>query len=174
MPHREFLDLAVMYMVVVESSDSGCASFLLRNGMLEAYGVTQEEIEEAAAKNTYNEGFEKLSMAQLMAQMTGCDMGLTEEDNPMYVISNKNRQNGARAMMFTQMFEELAEKYDSDIYILPSSIHEIIAIPAMAGMEENYLRNMVEEVNSTQVAEEERLSNSIYRFDRAEKRVSIA
>lgn len=142
--------------------------------MAEAYGITIEEIEEAAQKNTYNAGFEKISMAQIMAQMTGCDMGLSEEDNPMYVISNRNRQNGAGAMLFTQLFEDLAEKFDSDIYILPSSIHEIIAIPAMAGMEEQYMRDMVREVNSTQVAKEERLSNSIYRFDREAKRVSIA
>lgn len=173
-PHREFLDLAVVYIVVVESSNSGCASFLLKNGMLESYGITQEEIEDAAAKNTYNAGFEKISMAKIMAQMTGCDMGLSEEDNQMYVISNRTRQNGARAMMFTQMFEDMAEQFDSDIYILPSSIHEVIAIPAIVGMEESYLRDMVREVNATQVSQEERLSNSVYKFSREDKRVSIA
>lgn len=169
-PHRDFLDLAVVYIVVVERSDSGCTSFLLRNEMLEAYGITQEEIEETASKNTYNAGFKKLSMEQ----MIGCDMGLIEEDNPIYVISNRSGHNGAGAMLFTQIFEELAEKFESDIYILPSSIHEIIAVPVIEGMEESYLRYMVCEINRTQVSVEERLSNSIYKFDREEKRVSIA
>jgi len=173
-PHRDFLDLAVMYIVVVERNDSGCASFLLRNEMLEAYGLTQEEIEEAASKNTYSAGFEKISMAKLMVQMTGCDMGVSEEDDPMYVISNRTRQNGANSMLFTQMFEDLAEKYETDLYVIPSSIHEIIAIPALDSVSESYLRDMVSEVNSTQVSVEERLSNLVYRFSREEKRMSIA
>ncbi len=173
-PHREFLDLAVMYVVVVERDENGVASFLVRNEMLEAYGLTMEELEEAAVKNTYNAGFEKTSMTQIMAQMTGCDMGLSEEDNPMYIISNRARYNGANAMLFTQMFEDLAEKYESDLFILPSSIHEVLAIPVMAGMSENYLRGIVNEVNSTQVSMEERLSNSVYKFIRKEKKMGIA
>ncbi len=173
-PHREFLDLAVIYVVIVERDENEVASFLVRNEMLEAYGLTQEELEEAAVKNTYNAGFEKTSMGKIMAQMTGCDMGLSEEDDPMYVISNRAKQNGANVMLFTQMFEDLAEKYKSDLFILPSSIHEVLAIPATVGMSENYLRDMVNEVNSTQVSVEERLSNSVYKFIREEKKMSIA
>lgn len=59
-PHRDFLDLAVVYIVVVERSDSGCTSFLLRNGMLEAYGITQEEIEETASRTHTMQGSRNL------------------------------------------------------------------------------------------------------------------
>lgn len=173
-PHRDFLDLAVMYIVVVEGGDNVYASFLIRNEILEAYGITQEELEEAAAKNTYNTGFEMISMAQIMKQLTGCDMGMTEEDNPMYVISNRARQNGANAMLFRQLFVDLSNKLESDLFIIPSSIHEVIAVPTMANLQESDLVNMVREINNTQVSLEERLSYSVYKFSREGKKMSIA
>ena len=53
-----------------------------------------------------------------------------------------------------------------EFYILPSSIHELILVRDTVGMDANSLRDMVREVNSTQVASDEVLSNSIYHYSK--------
>ena len=55
-----------------------------------------------------------------------------------------------------------------DFYVLPSSVHETLIIPKDAGMELRDLEQMVQEVNQTQVAPQERLSDHVYEYDAKE------
>lgn len=50
----------------------------------------------------------------------------------------------------------------SDLYILPSSIHEIIVLPVDFRDDVTGLKDMVNTVNQTQVLPEEFLSDSVY------------
>ena len=52
--------------------------------------------------------------------------------------------------------------------MLPSSIHETLIIPKDAGMEFKELEQMVQEVNQTQVAPGEHLSDHMYEYDAKE------
>lgn len=86
----------------------------------------------------------------------------------MYVVSNSERNFGAAAILYQSFLEDFANKTMSDYYILPSSIHEVILIPVEN--EENEverLKNMVCEVNNTELSIEEILSDSIYLFKRS-------
>ena len=49
-----------------------------------------------------------------------------------------------------------------DLYILPSSVHELILVPAYEYIDVYQLYEMVKEVNDTQVAPEERLTDRAY------------
>ena len=62
---------------------------------------------------------------------------------------------------------------DADLVVLPSSIHECILLPYEKCMEREALRAMVEEVNTTQVADVEVLSDNVYIYSRKENRVEI-
>jgi hypothetical protein len=42
------------------------------------------------------------------------------------VISNEKGINGAASMLYENELHELAESLESDLYILPSSVHEVI------------------------------------------------
>ena len=75
-------------------------------------------------------------------------------------------------MFNTEVLSEVAEKFDNDLYILPSSIHECIALPAEGDV--LMVAEMVKVVNSTEVLPEEVLSDSVYKFDRKEKRLTLA
>lgn len=68
---------------------------------------------------------------------------------------------------------ELAERLGNDLYILPSSIHEVLLLPVSMGTPEE-LAGIVKEVNRTLVLPEERLSDSVYRYDRESGKVRIA
>ena len=69
--------------------------------------------------------------------------------------------------------KSLQETFKGEFYILPSSIHEILAIGAVPGLEIEELVGIVREVNRTQVRPEERLSDQIYRYRGPEKGVEM-
>lgn len=173
-PHKDFLDLAVTYVVVVSRDVDGVASFQVKNEMLELYGINVEELEDAAIKNTYDIGFTKMSMVEIMKGMPGYDMGMTEEDNLEYVLTNESGVNGANVMLYSQLFDEIVEEYNSDLYILPSSIHEVIVIPANEDRSLKKLKIIVKSLNNKVVSEQEILSRSVYKYSKENKEVSIA
>ena len=54
-------------------------------------------------------------------------------------------------------------KVAGEIYILPSSVHEVILLPKEPAKLES-LRNLVKQTNEEQVAEKDRLTNSVLEF----------
>ena len=55
------------------------------------------------------------------------------------------------------------------IIVLPSSIHELLILPDNGSMQLSELEAMVREVNATQVAPEDRLSDKVQYYDRETK-----
>ena len=112
-------------------------------------------------------------LAEMMGGMPEDMMPMVAEDKMMYVISNEQKVNGAASIIYSDALEKLSEKLGTDLYILPSSIHETIAISANFGTPEE-LAQMVREVNATQVSQEEQLSDHVYKYDAKTKTLSLA
>lgn len=164
MPHREFLDLSAVYRVVVEECGRGTASIAMSHELCRVYGISVDELDRAARENTEGEGFCVMSMAEALAGVAGIPgEGLQHGWPPMYIFSNASKSNGAAVMLYEKYFGELAGKLGSDLYVMPSSIHEVIAVPS-AGFDPAALRQMVAEVNGNEVAEEEVLGENVYRY----------
>ena len=167
-PHKDLLDLAALYRVVVEANEDETASYVLGNDLFERIGVSIEELDEAAARNTESVGFVVKTMAQVMAEMMGFSEEMEDcmgEGPQMYVLTNERKQNGASILMCGRQLAALADKLDDDFYILPSSIHEVLAVPA-SQMNYEELKQVVKDVNDTQVSDEEILGYEVYRYDR--------
>lgn len=94
------------------------------------------------------------------------DMENDEDRIPMYVLSNKQKLQGAACMFYPDILKKFAEEKNSDLYILPSSIHEVILLPATGDMEKENLLDMVTEINKTQVQECDVLADSVYYYSR--------
>lgn len=91
----------------------------------------------------------------------------------MYVLSNRDRVFGASALLYSNSMKQLAGKLDKNLIILPSSVHEVILVPDDGMTEKEFYKEMVREVNDTQVDPEERLSYNIYYYDRVLGKVSL-
>lgn len=91
---------------------------------------------------------------------------------PMYVLSNQTRVHGAACMLYQDVVSKFAEDLQKDLYILPSSIHEIILIPVGYSDNPIELNKMVQEVNMTQVDEEEVLADHAYYYSRINRQVT--
>ena len=76
--------------------------------------------------------------------------------------------------MYDNLLRTFAERIGGDFYILPSSTHEVLFVPASVGMDVEYLRQMVHDVNEAEVSEQEFLSNNVYYYSLDTDRMVIA
>lgn len=173
-PHRDYLDFAIIYRVAVEINDNHIASAVITNELANRSGYSEENLYNLAEVNTPRLFPVKVAniMELLINMIPEADIEAFPEDEavPMYVVTNTYENNGAAVgFLYRNVLHDLAEKLKcTELYILPSSIHEIIAIPAdeadeVAGIEK--LVEMVMEVNSQQVNLPERLSNQVYLYN---------
>ena len=185
-PNRGFHDLSVIYRWVVERTPDAVGSILVSDRVAEEIGMTEEELFRCAVENTRR--INPVSVTCMGSMFGGIPEGISlpqevrEEmerakrtaDN-MWIISNKSGINGAVSMLYEENLHQLAEKLGENLFILPSSIHEVIAIlEEMAEKNLSNLIEMVQEVNMGSVELAERLSNSVYHYDRTARKVTLA
>lgn len=184
LPHREFQDLSIMYRWVVGVEQQGLSSVVINNHVAESLGMGEEQLFKAAAENTrrilppvvqsMNEVMRDMFMADGMPkELADLMIGEQEPERTMWVISNKSRIDGAASMLYEDKLHNLAEKVGTDLYILPSSVHEVIAVSVEMGEPEE-LAQMVAEVNMDQVDLSERLSNQVYHYDKDLRKITLA
>ena len=180
-------DLAVLFYILVSNdAEGGTATITVRNNMSDLWGVSADELFKIALVNTQRlfRGTVK-SMASVMMELLadrldeeGCrefyDMAVSENDVPMYVCTNTSKINGAGVILYENLLKDFAQKVGTDFYILPSSVHETLLIPVSDQFDVDTLRAMVCEVNMTQVAPEEQLSDHVYRYSREDDAIRIA
>lgn len=173
-PNKKVLDLAVIYSMIVDENEHGTASLIVNNAMCTMYGISFEELDAAAIANTKIRGFNASTISDILAELTGNDAkDCAADELGMYVITNEARFNGANVMLFPEELEKIAVLLDDDLYILPSSIHEVIAVPVTC-MNPYELAAMVSEINDKEVSDDEFLSDNVYRYSRADGGLRIA
>lgn len=100
-------------------------------------------------------------------------IGEMPSDQIMWIITNERGIDGAVSMLYEDKVHKLAESLESDLYILPSSVHEVIAVSVNMGEPEELAR-MVAEINMDQVKLEDRLSNQVYHYDKDLRKFTLA
>ena len=181
-PHIEFLDLSIVFQCLVAQEEIGTASILIHNVHLKLWDISAEELYRAAKENTQRlQEYEIKSMADILCEIMNTEdaEGFDEEDYrsglsdsvPMYVLSNKSRVEGAACMLYPSLIRDFADAVGSSLYIIPSSIHELLLLPAEQDEEVREIKNMIREINDTQVSAEEILSYSLYFYDREEGKI---
>lgn len=175
-PHRYFLDLALVYYYKLECDTFGNASILVKNDHLKLWGITEKELNQAALLNMPELlPAELLSLAALVDEMTNRSAGyLFSQTVPMYVLTNKEKYFGAAEILLPSVCRKIGEKLQTDYYILPSSIHECMIVPVLDGLTPEGLHEMVKEINEEHVAQEEILGDSVYLYTRSGGLLTIA
>ena len=166
LPYYKWNDLALIFYYAMEEERIGRASITIHHQHLKMWEQSMDTLYAVAQENMKKSMPELLvSMKDLLEETTGLKMG---EDTylPMYVLTNQEKVYGAAAMLYSGQMKKLAERWQTDLLILPSSIHEVLLLPDDGQNEYAFYRQMVEEVNTTQVEPEEVLSYSLYRYCR--------
>lgn len=172
---RNFLNVEQYVRVVLGSYNGNKASFKVTPEHLTQFGVAEFELFETAFQNSKKE-FVAEDMFDVIVNMMPSSTDIEElkmltGDVIQIVVSNKDKLHGAAAICDTELLSKIADKYESDLAIIPSSIHECILMPINNDTDFIELDTMIQEVNETEVKPEEVLSDSAYRFIRDEKRI---
>lgn len=183
-PHREFQDLSIIYRWVVKLDKEKIHSALIENELAKKLGFNEEQLFKLAVENTKRIFPPCVKSMQDVVRELFTKGGMPSEiidrmieemsaEQTMWVISNDRGINGAISMLYEENLHNLAMEVENDLYILPSSIHEVIAVSVSRG-EPNKLAQMVEEINRNEVILEERLSNQVYHYDKDLRKLSLA
>lgn len=172
---KEFLDLSAVVRVVLKMDKEGMASMALSKGDAEILGMTEEEIYAAALANTLRLFPPKLmNLGRYVEMSIGAELPLGEDEVTTYILTNQKEVDGAIYFMSPEVVGAIAEALEDDLYILPSSVNEVLLIRASEledGVDE--LKEMVRDANETVVAEKDILSYNVYHYDK-EHGITIA
>ena len=171
-PYTDLGDFAITYHVEIDSKDGAC-SYMLHNNHIEELGFTEGELHDIALDTCAEKHPVVIKdISAVLTEMMGDDFLPEDPDmnnTGMLVVTNEDKMYGASVMAYENTLDDIAELVGGDFVILPSSLHEIIVLKDDGSMDYGYMKDMVEEVNATQVEQRDRLSDSVYHYDSTDR-----
>lgn len=159
---KRFLDIWVTYYIEVSAG----AIIQLREDM----NLNVENLHKNALCNM---NITVENMNDLLSEM---GYPLPDSTIPMYVISVESKLFGAAAILDKYKLAKLADEVNSSLYIIPSSIHECIAVPTYLGNSTEDITEMIKCVNGDPsiMKAEDILSDSVYIYIKDQVHLQIA
>lgn len=174
-PYFEYLDLAIVFYFIINTNTIKNATALIRDKHLEIWDITKEELLEWAACNTpkllkYNIASINDVIKEIISDESE-DINTESEnlehmgqlDTNMFVLTNQIKTNGAACILYEDLIKRIAMSVGKDIYIIPSSVHEVIIVPD-EDINKDELNVMVRQVNSEEVEGYEILADHVYKY----------
>ncbi|MBO5550420.1 MAG: hypothetical protein J5966_00540 [Lachnospiraceae bacterium] len=165
-PSFVFLDLALVFGVYMGNFRKAFSSVMIRKEHMEMWHTDEEELRRLAAVNTPRILPSAIWTIKDLLDEMGVPADDISNETPTYILSNKERINGAAVMVYDGVLRKFASNLGTDLFILPSSVHELILVPECSVRDPESLMEMIAEVNDTQVSKEELLSYTLYKYAR--------
>lgn len=190
LPHMKYYDLAMIVYALIDDDNGIRVTMNVSTGNIKIWNITKEKLFKDAINNTRKKmppSLTKMSdvMRELLAaKIRQCGYEVGEDDDMdkmiaeliseiessekeiMYMLTNRNRMDGAVYILFNDILEDIASELQSDLYILPSSIHEVLILPKTDETDYEYLCETVNYVNNKDLDPMEVLSESVYIYER--------
>ncbi len=157
-PHVDLEDLSAVFYYLMEDPAFGNGMIIVKNTDIKRWGKNEQEL--------YREVLE--NCAQMLPPVLRplsevLEVVCPETDGNLYLLTNETALFGAAVILYPGMLQEISRKIGGPYFILPSSVHELILLPD-SGEEAEDLLSIVTEINHTQVAEEEILTDAVYKY----------
>lgn len=162
-PYIKFHDLAFYPVMEINNTLSCNISYDFCSQM----NFSEKEMLEIATKNLMEQKPVISSMTDMLINENMIPAEDLQEfrEASMYVVTNSQKYFGAAHIINPNVMESLQNIFQGEFYILPSSTHEIIAVnPREFDQPDAEYEKMVREINRSEVAYEEQLSDHIYRY----------
>ncbi len=187
-PHKQFLDLEIVFHYILEACvlPEGYGSILITNKIMEVWpdDITLDVLYCTAKQNIHlldchishiNSIIARMMRAQGFPEAMIKSLTSHVDNTPGYIITNKFDYRGSNLIFANgDICKRIAEEYNDNLYILPVSVHEVMVLPVAGSEDIGYMKQMVKQINRTELKPEDFLSDSIYYYNRKTKEVSIA
>ncbi len=165
LPHEVTGDIAMVYRIEMDQNQEMNSSTLMTNDMLKAYGITEEQLHADAMEYApCNRPASFKSISDVLNELTD-DAFPEEGDSPFYVATVEDNEQGAGVIMYPGFLDMACEKLGGDLYILPSSVHEVLILQDTKDFNTAEFNEMIATINAAEVKPEERLSDHAYHYD---------
>lgn len=186
-PHILYLDMAIVFYLFLDKSKTGHMTALIHNDHMTSWQVSVEKLFLTARLNTpkllpaviknMSEVMREIAKENLSEDYRDdfLDQLLLEENDQthLYVLSNRSSLNGACCILYDDVLQNFAQRMDTDLIVLPSSIHEVLLIPYGDELDYKDLSDMVTNINQSEVPREDQLSNQVYHYSITKCKLSI-
>ncbi|MGN8963376.1 DUF5688 family protein [Bariatricus sp. HCP28S3_D3] len=173
--HTELSDYSMTYHIQIpqNADPDHVASVTVTESLLNSWGISKDELHQDALLVQQDSHPMLCDLESVMLQTMGFGskpVNLLEEpadtsyDTPstmMYVLTNADKMHGASLIAQEDILQKASDCLGGDYYILPSSVHELLLLPASGDLTAKDLVDMVQQVNATEVSEEDRLSDKV-------------
>jgi hypothetical protein len=180
LPHKQQGDIAGVYKFSFNINEEERFCIQINDMIADRLGVGLEELHQAAISNCVKSvPAECVSLQEMISNLlpdipTDQLLGEEEIKIPLNVLTNSQKYEGAAVIFYPGMLEMIADDMPQGFYVLPSSKHEVMICPKSEGVNLEELNEMVREINRTQVAPEDRLSDFVHEYDPVTKQLRIA
>lgn len=157
---RDKLDFTQYLRVIVDNG-----SCVVEKSHILHWGVPQDEIFKIAEQNVEKDYMARY-MIEEIAEITGTPLDVMKEQlqsrwKEQVVASTVDKMYGASVMFSDATLKKIAELLETEkFYILPSSVHEIICVPANEDIDA--FTEIVRNVNKNVVLDKDFLSDNVY------------
>lgn len=167
MPHTIVGDLAIVYRVMIKTTDENFCSAKITNQMMDVYGIDVNKLHNDALISSPRIMKPEVLPLETLAIGTPKEIALLETERQMVVITNEHRTDGASTMFYAGVLNDLATKLNHSLYIIPSSTDECIAVCDSLNLNHEHLENMLHEVNNSSLVDpDKKLSDHLYHYDK--------
>lgn len=167
LPHKRFHDLAVTFQIMLHRNGYNTASVEVGNEMMKIWKKDREDLWTTAMDNLFKEDFQIRDIEDMIEALA--DVRLDEQIDGRglcYVLTNDVKKNGAVGIFRTDILMEVAQRLGKDLFIIPSSVHEVLLVPDDGKNEAKSLKDMIRKVNDEVVDRADLLSYELYYFSR--------
>lgn len=178
LPHIDVEDMTKEYKLLIAADQDQTMTATVTFDLMNKLGIRSiEELDELAIKNTARllPPVAK-NMGEILFELGGEDIGMELESNSivsMIVVSNEQRVNGANVILDAEFMQDIAMKEQDNLLIMPSFLHECILVKA-SDIDLEAAHQMVKEVNMREVETEDKLTDSVYIYDKDSRRIELA
>lgn len=176
-PWTPWQDLAIIYYLNMGVRDDSQVSTVIYNHQMQRWNLTVDELYELARENMPK------MCPSVIGRLDHLIFGGDDDEEDMipcdseipvlYILSNQAGINGATCILYDRALKDFADKEESDLLILPSSIHEVLLLKYDKAMNLEMFKNMVRIVNKEDVPKEDVLSDSVYLYFREKNQISV-
>lgn len=181
-PSRSFCDLSIVFMVHFGDREKEICTALILNERMAFWSMTVDDLYDVAMKNTPRllpdtfTGMDEMIRKIFLQEEYDDIIEKDAEVGPslFYVLTNQLGIFGAACLLYPGAVKKYANELNCDLLILPSSVHETLLLPYDKDLNVYERREMVQDVNRSEVALEDSLSGQVYIYQRSKDRISIA
>ena len=173
--YMDFKGLSLVLNAMATCDERRIGKIRITKAMFKEFGWQKEEILDYALKNTMKLfPYEVTPLCKVLSDIVGCpNADMTKEDLGILVLTNDRGINGATAIFYPDVLKTIATEHGTNLFLLPSSIHEFIVLEGNSKHSLRKLKDMVQTVNISDVAPEDVLSDDVYYYERSSGILSV-